>query len=231
MKFNQQSGVGSPMDLLPRGYLCWAKVTFRGMKVSQNTGSRYGDIELTIADNQPFARKKIFTRLADPDYQENSEDYRKMGMTGLTRMLEAAQIVNPEDPASYEKLNGKRCEEVLMMLDNKYVAIKVKVEPGTQGYEDKNDVGDYLTPNSQSQSYKAYVKLTNGDHGNTGGGQQKGGGGGFGSAGGAPVAPRPTGFGSGGAAATAEPPAKEEAPAQPVQRSGFNPNDTPGYLR
>jgi hypothetical protein len=224
MEFNQKSGVSSPMDLIPRGYLCWAKVTMRGMKTSTTTGSRYAEVELTVADNQPFQRKKIFTKIGDPDYKENSEKYREMGMVSLTRMVEAAQIVNPEDAASYEKLNGKSCEAILIMLDGKYVAIKVKVEPGSQGYEDKNDVGEYLTPNAQSGSHKNYVKLTNGDHGSVG--EQKKGGGFGGVPATTPTAPRPSGFQGGQA---------ESAPAQtaqpPAEARGFNPNQAPAYLR
>jgi hypothetical protein len=229
MQITPQSGVASPIDLLPRGFLAWAKVTFRGMKVSPTTGSRYGDVELTIADNQPNSRKKIFTKIADPDYQENSEKYRQMGMTNLTRMVEAAGIVNPEDAASYEKLNGKSCEAVLMMLDNKYVAIKTKVEPGSAGYEDKNDVGEYLTPNPQSQSHKNFVKLTNGDHGNTGAvagaTPPKGG-----FSGGAAA---PAGQRAGGFAQQAETQGGDAVSTAPVERprSGFNPNSAPDYLK
>lgn len=228
MQFNQQSGVASPIDLMPRGFLAWAKVTFRGMKVSTSTGSRYGDVELTIADNQPFARKKIFTKIADPDYQENSEKYRQIGMTNLTRMVEAAGIVNPADAASYEKLNGKSCEAVLTMLDNKYVAIKTKVEPGQSGYEDKNDVGEYLTPNEQSQSHKNFVKLTNGDHGNVGAQPQKQGG--FVGSGNAPAGQKQGGFAQAALPGT-DVPSEAAPPPQAEKRSGFNPNSTPDYLR
>lgn len=218
MFINQQSGVSSPMDLIPRGYLCWAKLTFTGMKVSQQTGSRYGEIDLTIADSQPFARKKIFTRVADPDFESNTEGYRAMGMVALTRMVESAGIVDPADAASYEKLNGKSCEAVLMMLDNKYVAIKVKVDAGKDGYPDKNEVGEFLTPNTASQSHKNFVKLTNGDHGvqaNPAAAPKSG----FGTAA-TPAAPRPAGFSS----------APQPQP-QPQEQRGFNPNTAPAFLK
>jgi hypothetical protein len=214
MFINQQSGVASPIDLIPRGYLCWAKLTFNGMKTSNQTGSRYGEIDLTIADQQPYARKKIFTRVADPDFESNTEGYRAMGMVALTRMVEAAGIVDPNDAASYEKLNGKTAEQVLSLLDNKYVAIKVKVDAGKDGYNDKNEVAEFLTPNSQSQSNKSFIKLSNGDHGiqaNPAAAQKPGG---FG----ATPAPANTGFGAGAA-----------TPAQPAR--GFNPNAAPPFLK
>ena len=211
MFLTPQSGISSPIDLIPRGYLCWAKLSFNGMKTSTQTGSRYGEIDLTIADQQPYARKKIFTRVADPDYENNSEGYKQMGMVSLTRMLEAAGVVDPNDPPSYEKLNGKSAESVLMLLDNKYVAIKVKVDPGKDGYADKNEVGEYLTPNAQSQSHKNFVKLTNGDHGvQANPAAAKGG-----------PTPRATGFGT----------APQDKPQEAAPARGFNPNATPGFLK
>ncbi len=210
MFMTPQSGVSSPIDLIPKGFLCWAQLTFNGMKTSNQTGSRYGEIDLTVADGQPFARKKIFTRVADPDFEANTEGYRAMGMVSLTRMVEAAGIVNPEDAASYEKLNGKSAEAVLSMLDGKYVAIKVKVDPGKDGYNDKNEVGEFLTPNAQSQSHKNFLKLSNGDHGITANPAQA-------KPGATPA--RATGFGT------------AAAPAPQQERRGFNPNAAPDFVK
>lgn len=164
--FSNTSGASSPMDLIPPGALLWCLLTFRGMKDS-NSGGSYADLELAVADKQPFARKKLWEMCGDPDHRGNSEAYRAMGMTSLTRMMESAGLVNPEDPNSYERFNGMSTEQVFMALDGKYVAVRVKIEKGGDGYEDKNKVGDYLTPNKNSSSYKNFVKLTTGDHGVT----------------------------------------------------------------
>lgn len=236
MQITNQSGVGSPIDLIPHGFLCWVMVNFKGMKNGSKENdlgrfSRYADVELTIADQQPYARKKVFTTVGDPDSENNTDGYRQMGMTALTRMVEAAGIVNPEEPASYEKLNGKSIEQVMSMLDGKYVAIKVKFSKGSGGYDDKNEVGEFLTPNAQSQSNKHFIKLTNGDHGITANpAQQRQGGSGFGNqGGGAPVASRPvtTGFGN----AQQQPVQSAPAAPAPQERAGFNPNNAPQFLK
>jgi len=222
MEMNQKSGASSPMDLIPNGYLCWAMVTLRGIKTA-TTGSRYADVELTIAANQPYARKKIFTKIADPDHMDNSEKYRQMGMASLTRMVEAAGLVNPEDSDSYKNVSGRNIEAVLTMLDGKYVAIRVRIEPGAQGYEDKNEVGEYLTPNAASQSHKKFIKLTTGDHGIT-------------------AAPVHTPFGSGAQAPAqrslgfaqqdvAQQNSNTTAAAKPAEQRGFNPNSAPAFLK
>jgi hypothetical protein len=243
MQFSQTSGVSSPTDLIPSGFLCWAMVTMRGMKNSQSSTSRYADLELVVADNQPNARRKIWTKIGDPDHEGNSEGYRTMGMTSLTRMLESAGFVDPKDPKSYEALNGRSCEEILMALDGKYVAIKVKIEAGKDGHADKNDVGDFLTPNELSSSYKAFKKLEAGDHGiQANPAARPGAGGGFGGVAKAP-APLQQGFGR-----PATPPSQgpSERPletpntgavgsttslsSQGPARAPFNPNQRPSFL-
>ena len=219
MQITNQSGASTPFDLIPNGFCCWALVTHRGMKTGQNLNddekySRYGDLELTINDNQPFARKKVWTLIGDPDSQDNTEGFRQMGMTALTRMVESAGIVDPKVPESYAKLNGMTCDQVLNLLDGRFVAIKVSIKKGTGGYSDKNNVGEFLTPNEASQSYKAYTKLLQGDHGNVG--QQN------------TQQQRQGGFGNAGSRSTA--PVASPPVAQPPAAQGFNPNQASSWL-
>lgn len=256
MQFSNTSGLSTPTDLIPNGFLCWVLVGFRGMKNSQEPNKdggygRYADMEFTIADKQPLARKKLWDIVMDPDHGDNTEGARNMGMASLTRMIESAGLVNPEEPASYEKFNGKSCEEIMTLLDGKFVAIRAKVEKGGNGYADKNKVGDYLSPNKAGSTFKNYTKLVNGDHGVAVTGQQQGArsAGGFGGAGSAapqtgsaPV--RQGGFGGGqqqpqqseqhslddtfnGNRTAAPGPAQQGAGGQD---RGFNPNSTPAFL-
>lgn len=163
MEFTQDSGARMPTDLIPNGFLCWAVLEFRGMKISEK-GGRYGDLQFTIYDGQPLARKKLWDIVADPDDQHNSETWRQMGMASLTRMLESAGFADPNNPESYNRLNGYTCEQILTALDGKRIAIRVKIEKGDDGYQDKNKIGDYLTPNTKSSGHKSYVKLMAGDY-------------------------------------------------------------------
>lgn len=240
MQMTQTSGASSPMDntLIPTGALCWAMVAFRGMKIGQEKGSRYADVELTVADQQPFARRKVWTKVADPDYEGNSDKYREMGMVALTRMVEACNIVDPSNGASYEKLNGLKIEQVMAMLDGKYVAIKVKIEKQSGGYQDKNDVATYLTPNPQSDGNKGYLKLMAGDYGvQTNPAASRGGQGGFGNAprAAAPAPSNNSGFGQRQQGGSARPFDQQtqtmKSPSDQQGGSGFNPNRAPSFLK
>lgn len=158
VSFAQHAGASGNFDLMPNGFLCWAILAIRERKMSKN-GGRYLDCELTVDDNQPFARKKLWTNIMDPLFEGNSDGAKQMGAMAVTRILETANNANPNNPAGYDidpeyrGLNGKR------------VAIKVKVIPEKDGYPEKNDVAEWLTPNPQSQSgNKGYVKLLAGDH-------------------------------------------------------------------
>lgn len=164
MQFTQDSGARMPTDLIPNGVLLWAIMTFKGMKNSDKTSGAYGELEFTVYDGQPFARKKVWDMVCDPDDTRNSEQWRQTGMASLTRMLESAGFADPNNPESYTRLNGYTCEQILTALDGKRVAIRVKIEVGTEGYQDKNKIGDFLTPNVKSSGYKNYVKLMAGDH-------------------------------------------------------------------
>lgn len=159
VSFAQHAGASSKFDLLPNGFLCWAILAIREIKISPKTQNRYLDCELTVDDNQPFARSKLWTNIMDPLFQGNPDGSKQMGAMAVTRILETANNANPNNPAGYDidpeyrGLNGKR------------VAIKVKVIPEKDGYPEKNDVAEWLTPNPQSQSgNKGYVKLMAGDH-------------------------------------------------------------------
>src|SRR3546814_20523383 len=44
------------------------------------------------------------------------------------------------------------------------VAVKLKVEKGTEGYDDKNRVAEYLTPNPASPGNKGWVLLSAGQY-------------------------------------------------------------------
>lgn len=155
MDFSQGAGLGNSTDTIPNGQLCWVIINVRGVKVG-GSGSQYLDVELTVDDNQPFGRRKIWDKIGDPQFAANSEGYRQMGMVAITRILEAGRGAGPNNKAgyvinSYAELSGLR------------VPIKVGVEKGTDGYEDKNRVGEWLTPNPASQSgYKHYQALMSG---------------------------------------------------------------------
>lgn len=209
MDFSGHAGAGSDFGLLPKGLLVFAILQVRGVKASGSGGS-YIDCELTVDQGQPYAGRKLWDMIGNPFHEGNSEKYRNMGMVAITRILEAANNAGPHNPAGYQlgdfsQLTGMR------------VPIKVGIEDGSNGHDDKNRVAEWLTPNPASQSgNKPFVKLMNGDHGlpqqTTAGGAQ----GGFGGAA-APVQAKPVQGGFGAAPAAA---------AVPAATSGFGGTDS-----
>jgi hypothetical protein len=163
MEFNQQSSATGNRELIPGGTLAWGIITVKGINIGKPKddkpfGSRYAECELTICDGQ-YTRRKVFTNVGDPTYEHNSEEYKKMGYGALSRMLESSGLVNVQDPQSYSKVNGQSFDTLMAWLDGKRIAFKVKLSKGTQGYPDKNEVGEYLSPNPISSSFKDFQKL------------------------------------------------------------------------
>jgi hypothetical protein len=213
MNFSGAAGAASDFDLLPKGLLVYANLTVRGLKASAS-GGRYIDVELTVDQGQPYAGRKLWDMIGDPFHQGNSEKYRQMGMVAVSRILEAGRGAGPNNPAAYQL-------EDFSQLSGLRVPIKVGIEEGNDGHDDKNRVAEWLTPNPASQSgFKGFQKLASGDHGlsQNGPAAASGFGGATGHATPAPSQANTGGFGQGGSAA---------APAQPVATTGFG--NGPGF--
>jgi hypothetical protein len=191
MDFSGHAGQTSDFDLLPKGLLVWANLNVRGLKTSA-TPSRYLDVELTVDQGQPYAGRKLWDVIGDPYFNGNTEGFRKMGTIAITRILECGGA-GPNNPAGYQL---PPAPEGYQALDGRRVAIKVGIEAGKDGHDDKNRVAEWLTPNPASQSgYKGFERLSKGDHGL----QQPTGGGAANGFGGAAAAPAATGgFGNQG---------------------------------
>ena len=171
--FSPESGVGSPnttRSLIPAGTLAFANVTVQEIKKSGRTGGEYARLEFVITEGE-FTGRRIWSIVMNPlDPLNVNVEHRNagksdgviMGTMSLTRMFEAAGLVDASDKASYSVLNGKTFQEILTTLDGNRVAIKIKIAQGKNGYEDKNEVADYLSPNPQSGGNPGWSKLNSG---------------------------------------------------------------------
>ncbi len=168
--FNPTSGAGDAPQLIPDKTLHFAQVGFKEMKKSGKTGGSYARLELTLIDG-PFEGRKVWTMVMNPldplnvneaKRAEGKPDGAKMGLTALTRMLEAARIFDPANPQTYRQFDGRAFDEIILALDGQKVGIKIKISKGTEGYDDKNEVSEYLSPNPQSGGHKAWQSLIGG---------------------------------------------------------------------
>lgn len=212
MDFSAGAGVTTQADTIPAGQLAWVILTIKGIKNNANTGSRSIEYEATLDEGQPFAKRKIFGFIGDPNHEANSEGYRQMGLVAITRILESGRGAGPNNPDGY-KIQG------FEQLGGLRVPVKIGIEEGQNGYSDKNKVVEWLTPNPASQSgHKLYQRLMAGEHNVSapkaaaqpsngfGGGATTpapAATGGFGTAAAATPAPAASGFGGGAAASPA----------------------------
>ena len=152
MDFSRGAGQTTGTDVIPNGTLLWVIFNLRGLKSSQ-AGGEYLDVELTVDEGQPFERRKIWEMIGNPEHSGNSDQYRQMGQTTIARILECCNNAGPHNLAGY---NLPRFE----MLSGLRVPIKVGVKPAKDGYEAKNRVAEWLTPNPASGSgYKDFARL------------------------------------------------------------------------
>lgn len=163
LDFSGGAGAGSSTDLLPNGQLAFVVVGFREVKTGPS-GGRYVDIELTIDDNQPFARRKVWTRIMDPMDPNNSDSAKQMGMAHITRILEAARWGTQNGPFNEEAFKGQGGYVIgdYADLHGLRAAVKIKIQPARDGYDAKNDIAEFLSPNPKSASFKTWEKLVAG---------------------------------------------------------------------
>lgn len=158
----------TPGSLIPAGTLHYAVITMRGLKTGRETGGRYADAELTLVDG-PFEGRKVWTVIMDPSDERNSENARTMGMSALQHIFEAIGAFDPARPETYARFADKGFDEIALELDGKRVPIKISVQKGKDGYQDKNQVSAWLSPNPVSSTAKLLTQLQSGAHaGNVG---------------------------------------------------------------
>lgn len=149
------------IELIPANTLAFAIVTVQAVGSGQQTGGRNAKLELTISRG-PYERRKIWYYLGDPTDQRNSEKYQQMSLAAMQHMLEAAGVFRHDQPETYAAFANADFTQILKALDGKEVAIKIKIDKGKDGYEDKNVVADWLSPNPASRSNSKWNELLQG---------------------------------------------------------------------
>lgn len=159
MKFTPEAGLGDKAELIPNGTLVSAVITINQIKQSQATEGKYLAVELTVSSGE-YQNRKIWDMICDPSDERNSDAWRKMGMTALTRAFECAGIFHHDKKESYDSMDGKSIEDIARTLDGMEVIVKVKVEKSSDpAHADKNKVGEWLTPNPRSGGNSGWVKF------------------------------------------------------------------------
>lgn len=157
-------------ELIPDGTLAWAIVTVRPHNADQgiclvpskSSEGKYLDVELTILEGK-YARRKVWDRIG----LEGSEKWVARGMSSVRHILEVGREIQDYkagNPAyrlgEQTKTNG---DWVFTELNELRCAVKIGIEPGKDGYQAKNVVRSYLSPNPASDTNKAFQKLCAGE--------------------------------------------------------------------
>jgi hypothetical protein len=160
--FSPTSGAGSAPELIPTGTLAWAIIKVTAKKNTKDSGGEYYNLELTVHGGE-YEGRKVFEMIPNFQDSRNGDKWRSMGVTNVTRILEAAGFFKQSDPESYNAFKGKPFETMMNFIDGQRCAIKVKVEKNTDpAYADKNKVGEWLSPNTTNRSFADYQRLIGG---------------------------------------------------------------------
>lgn len=155
--FSPTAGADQSRELVPDGTLARGIISLsekNPLANSQTTGGQYANLVITLDGGPGIRGKKIFHMLADPTDTDNSEAWRKMGISAITRMLEACGVFVDTNPESYKIFDreGITFNDMLEYLVGQAIAVEVGIQAGKDGYDDKNVIKTFLTPSSEKTS-------------------------------------------------------------------------------
>jgi hypothetical protein len=159
--FSAATKYESPNSLVPHGALAQVLVKIRGFKNSNETRGEYADLELVLMGQ--YENRRVFAMIANPADERNSDKWRQMGMAAIQHICEAAGIFDPANESSYGRFANASFAEVMRAIHGQRAAIKVGIEKGKDGHQDKNKVADWLSPNPNSSTRKSWDTLHSGN--------------------------------------------------------------------
>lgn len=155
--FSPSAGADASRELLADGTLAQGVVSLsekNALANSQATGGEYANIVITLDGGPGVRGRKIFHMLANPLDEDNSEAWRKMGISAITRILEAAGVFVDTKPDSYKIFDreGITFSDMLEQIVGQAIAVEVGIQKGKDGYDDKNVIKTFLTPSAEKSS-------------------------------------------------------------------------------
>lgn len=156
MDFNNEDRQSSGFDLIPKGTVVPFVINIRpggegpdGMLTQSRTSDvKYLSCEFTI-ESGPYFKRKIWQNIMVSGGKDNGS----MGRAQLRAILESARNIKPDDQSE----NAKSARRINSFGDLGGLTVwgKVGIEKGSDGYEDKNKIATFLTPDM-----KDYGKAT-----------------------------------------------------------------------
>lgn len=145
MDFNDAESNGGG-DLIPKGTVAPVAMTVRPgsagnggwLTQSRNSPYRYMDCEFTITEG-PFAKRKFWSNImVDHDSPDEEKVAKTLGISRskLRAILESAHGIDPKDES--EAAKAKRIVTGYGDFSGLEFVAKIGIEPGSQGYSDKN---------------------------------------------------------------------------------------------
>lgn len=141
-------------DLIPSGTVVRVVMNIRPggvgegnwLTLSKSSDATYLNCEFTVVEG-PFTRRKVWSNIgwSGGKLNERGESiYGNMGRTQLRAIIESARGIRPEDQ-SPEAVKARQISDWSDFTSFSFL-VKVGVEKGANGYQDKNKILAIVTP-------------------------------------------------------------------------------------
>ena len=152
--FDFNNDAPQQFDNIPAGTLCKVRLSFQMPKPfdcgadpyffkSQTSDAQYLSLDMVVMAG-PYAKKHIFQNMMITGVSDKSINITR---STFRAMLESARGILPTDMSE----NAQRARQVSGFADFEGMefAIKVGIEKGSAGYEDKNKIAVVITPDKK----------------------------------------------------------------------------------
>ena len=146
-------------ELIPDGTIATVHLTIRPgnageggwLKRSKNGESEALDCEFTVVDG-PFAKRKVWGLLTMDGTSDGHKKAADISASRVRAILESVHGIRPDDESDAAKAK-KRINSWGDLNGLRFIA-KIGIEAGKDGYKDKNQITEIITPDR-----KAWMKI------------------------------------------------------------------------
>lgn len=148
--------------LLPEGVIGMARIMVKEIKTAKS-GNDYLDVEYVLLNGE-HENRRIYGMLGDPweaasEGDEKAERMKAMTIGQTTRILEACGLVTLGDEESYAGWNEANLQAFAEAIQGRDVPVRVGIQKGKDGYEDKNTIREFGSPSPTSNGFALFQQV------------------------------------------------------------------------
>lgn len=162
--FTPEDGIGEEREFTPIPANTKVPAILHIEEVKQSKGGHWmHKMALTVSRGQ-YKGRKVFNYQLLPMQKEMHPTANEISKVAYTRILEAAEVFNPDKPETYNVFNScgsvqEFAQKVAAAIEGAEVAVRLGIEEGDGGFGPRNKINEWYTPNPKSHGHKGWQEV------------------------------------------------------------------------